>query len=295
MVIKFKFSLLAFLLLFTLQAGANDIALVVYFVKGKIYKGNHLKPLAKGDVLSAKEVLQFQANADAIFVCSNYKAIKVKASGKKKVQSILAQCSADAGSYTGNYFKYVWSQFAHKHGKPETNPKEYMNNVGAVNRGCNGVQINQAIDTLQYGMDSLSTAWQSAWNNTQLSVYDMPMDGAPLIRVDLAAGKPIQWNHVLKDLPPGEYYWQLNDKEGNACERKYLKLWPANEYRQQVDSLIHTVPNFSDAESAFARGFVMEENHFLGMALLYYAEAAKRAPKNKVYQQTVQRFYENKF
>lgn len=293
--IKQKFVCIVILLQLAMAVKAADIVFVVYFAKGKVNKAGSKTVLKKGDAIAATETLVLAEQASVVLICSNYKAIQVNKKGNYAAGALLQQCNNAAGSYTGNYFKYVWNEFSHKHGQPETNPREYMKNVGAVSRGCNTVQLGMPTDTIHYYNGALPLYWSSVWSTVFLSVYDMPLDGAPLQKTMLQNGQPIAFDKIMNGLQPGEYYWQMNDPEGNACERTYVKLWDKSSYAKEVERLTAQAPVSMAAETAFAKAFILQENHFLAEALKYYRQASKLAPKNLLYQKALNQFYETAF
>ncbi|MFT3980766.1 MAG: hypothetical protein QM687_09880 [Ferruginibacter sp.] len=274
---------------------AADISFVVYYAKGKVTKAGSKTLLKKGDPLLATDVLSIGDQSSVVLVCSNYKAVQFNKKGNYPARTLLLQCNNTAASYTGNYFKYVWNEFTHKHGKPEANPEEYMNNVGAVSRGCNTVQLGIAADSIHYFTGNLSIYWSSVWDTTIAAIYDMPLDGAPLQTTVLEKGQPLQMQQLVKGLQPGIYYWQMMDKQGNACERTYLKLWEEGSYKEEVKRLTGLAIVSTPAETAFATAFILQENHFVAEALSYYQLAAKLDHSNIIYKKAVEKFYETDF
>jgi hypothetical protein len=270
---------------------AADISFVVYYVKGLVSKNSKIK-IKKGDKISANESVIIGDGASVILICSNYKAIQLNKKGTFTAKSLLVQCNDKGASYSGSYFKYVWNEFTHAHGKPEANPEEYMKNVGAVSRGCNMVQTNIPADTIHISTGALPIYWSSIFPSSVFAIYDVAIDGAPLQKTILEKEQPFDLAAITRFFQPGEYYWQVIDAEGNSCERNYLKIWNSLSYQQRVNELLTNVPVTTVAETAFAKGFVMHENHFIAEAIKYYKMAAKLAPGNKLYKQTLSSFYE---
>lgn len=289
-----KICLTGLLFLFAFAATAADISFVVYSVTGLVKKNVSVK-VKKGDKILANETIALADKASIVLVCSNYKVIQLNKKGSYTAKSLSGQCTKDAAGYTSSYFKYVWNEFTHPHGKPEANPGEYMKNVGAVSRGCNTVQTGVAVDTIHYLAGALPVYWSSSYSQPVLRIYDMPSDGAPIQKTVLEKDRPINIELLAKTLPAGEYYWQVTDTEGNGCERNYLKVWDDIAYKARVEALLAGIPVSTAAETAFAKGFVLQENRFLAEALAYYTLAAKLDVKNKLYQKTLSQFYATQF
>ncbi len=285
------------LLLFNLGTvcRAADISFVVYQSKGMVTKTSSKVLLKKGDQLFVHEMLAVGEQSNVILICSNYKIIQITKKGNYAVKSLVSQCNKNASSYTSSYFKYVWAQLTHPHGSPDKHPEEYMQNVGAVSRGCNMVSTNIKLDTLNYLTGILPIYWHTAYKNPEYRIYDVPMDGGPIIKTALTREQPLQAAAIFESLQPAEYYWQITEADGSSCERNYLKIWAAYEYKKEINSMLKTVPVTSAAETAFIKGFVMEENHFIAEALKYYGQAAKANPKNILYKKKLAKFYNTAF
>lgn len=274
---------------------AADISFVVYQSKGMVTKTSSKLLLNKGDKLYLHEMLAIGEQSNVILICSNYKIIQITKKGNYAIRSLLSQCSKNASTYTSSYFKYVWAQLTHPHGSPDKSPEEYMQNVGAVSRGCNTVSTNIKLDTLNYLSGTLPIYWHSAYKNPECRIYDVPTDGGPLKKTSLIKEQPVLTAQVFKSLQPGEYYWQITEADGSSCERNYLKIWAAAEYKKEINRMLKMVPITSAAETAFIKGFVMEENHFMAEALIYYGQAAKANSKNSLYKKTLAKFYNTTF
>jgi hypothetical protein len=286
-----------FILIFSITQScmAADISFVVYYSKGSVVKKSSGALLKKGDPVYSHEMLSVGFQSNVILVCSNYKIIQISKKGNYPVKNLLSQCNKNQTSYTSSYFEYVWNEFTHPHGKPEKDPEEYMKNVGAASRGCNMVTTHIKLDTLNYAFGKLPVYWIASHNKPYASVYNHPYDGGPLVKVLLIKNKPIQLETLTKGLKPGEYYWQITEEDGSGCERNFIKLWDRVVYQQALNRLLKSVPVTSYAETAYLKGFLMEENHFLAEALKYYHLAVKFNPSNKIFKKSLAKFYENNF
>ncbi|RYY47213.1 MAG: hypothetical protein EOO06_12920 [Chitinophagaceae bacterium] len=291
---RIKFLLTTFLFLLSLLSFATDVSFIVYHAQGTVTV-NGKTMLKKGDKIMANQRVSLADKSSVMLICSNYKVIQLTKKGSFAVQHLLAQCNKDAAGYSSSYFKYVWNEFTHPHGKPETNPGEYMKNVGAVSRGCNLFQTGIAVDSMHFYAGTLSVNVRTSIQNPVIALYEVPIDGAPLRKLTLANNSPIRIGELAKGLTPGEYFWTLQDADGNGCERSYLKLWEPGAYSRKLNELFASVPITTPAETAFAKAFVLQENHFTAEALRYYKIAAKLAPGNKIFKKTLSVFYETNF
>jgi len=290
---KLLFSILL-LGIFQLSFG-NDISFVVYHSKGSVVKTFSQVNLKKGDPLFLKDAISLGTGSSLILICSNYKIIQLSKKGNYTIKSLMGQCDKNPASYSSSYFKYVWDELTHPHDKPEMNPEAYMKNIGAVSRGCNESAIGIKADTINYCSGSLPVFWWSSYKNSYAVVYEQILDGAPVKKLLLIKEKPVQLHELFKALVPGEYYWQIAGDEGSGCERNYLKIWDKPSYNKAIKLLLKEVPVSSAAETAYARAFLLEENHFLAEALQYYQQAAQLNPSNIIYKKSLAKFYETNF
>lgn len=294
---RIKLLFIFFLVITAFVSKANDIVFVVYHVKGQVSKNAKVK-IKKGDKVLGSEAIIVGDNSTLMLVCSNYKVIQVNKKGAYTAKSLLSQCSTTAAGYSSSYFKYVWNEFTHPHGKPSEKPEDYMKNVGAVSRGCNMLETGIRVDTLHFSAgskDELPVYWKSNFAQNILAVYDVAIDGAPLRKTLLKQNEPVRMEQVIETLPVGEYYWTIIDNNGNGCERNYLKIWEPELYKQQLKKMSDSFPSTTVAENAFADAFVFHENHFLAEALKYYKLASSFSMGNKIYKKSLSKFYESKF
>ena len=275
-------------------AMAADISFVVYYAKGTVTKNSKIK-IKKGDIISSTDALMISDQSSVILICSNHKAIQLDKKGSYTAKSLLAKCTATGASYSSSYFRYVWDEFTHPHGKPEANPQAYMKNVGAVSRGCNSVATGIGTDSLVIGKGVLNIHWKSDFGKSVMAVFDVPMDGAALQKTILEKGAAINMEQATKGLEPGNYYWQVTDAEGNGCERNFLTILDTASYQLRVDELLSQVLYTTAAETAYMRGYVLEENHLIAAAIASYTMAAHLEPGNKLYSKTLSKFYASEF
>ncbi len=287
----FFFVLLSFFFFSALEA---EPSFVVYHCKGNIRKATSKNILKKGDQLFIKDIITLGEGSKLVLVCSNYQIIQLGKKGSYPVKNLLFQCK-QSGSYSSSYFKYVWEQLTHPHGKPEQDPEAYMKNVGAVSRGCNEVAFAMQVDTIQYSSGMLPLQWWAAYNKPTLAVFEQPMDGEAVKKIELTSKVPLPLEELGKNLLPGIYYWQIMGEDWNSCERKYLKIWDKSSYSKAIQALMKCVPITSPAETAYGKAFVLHENHFLAEAHKYYKLAASLNPGNSIYKTSLNKFYETTF
>lgn len=285
--------LLGIFLLTSMIVQAQNTEFVVYFTKGTVTRtGSGNKALRKGDRLGKADVLQVADKAEVVLICKSYNTVRIKAKGRYAVQSLLSKCSQEQTSFTSSYFHYIWDELTHVHGSPEKEPMKYMRNTGAVSRGCAMVQTRLPVDTVYYGAGQLPIYFKTAYKRPYVSVYNDVQEGALLVKEKLG-NEPIQMEWLMTKLKgEGEYYWQITDADGSSCERNYLRVWNAGEFGAAVAQLLTSVITTAPAETAYMKGYLLEEKHFLAEAFKYYQLAAKLDPNNTIYKKTLSRFYE---
>ncbi|RYD78557.1 MAG: hypothetical protein EOP53_11040 [Sphingobacteriales bacterium] len=167
--------------------------------------------------------------------------------------------------------------------------------MGAVSRGCNEVSTGIPADTLIIGEGSFPLYWSSTYTKSILAIYDVAVDGAAIQKSILKDKVPINFDSITKSLPPGDYYWNITDEEGNGCERSFLRLLDSATYEQNVYMLIENIPNTTMAEIAFARSFILQQHFYIAPALASSKLAAELEPSNKLYKKNLAQFYATQF
>lgn len=285
-----RFLLLIFLQ-FSVAVYAQDVAFVVYYAKGMILKKTNLKTaLQKGDKIFASDIILMPAKGRLVLICNNYKGIQLAKKGNINVAYLLEQCRKNEGNFTSTYFKYVWDELTHPHGKPEKDPYKYMGNKGAASRGCSNSFLRLDLDTINYSKGKLPVAVKAVNSDMYWSLFDDPIQGVEIIKEKLLNN--IHFDTLVGKLPPATYYWEIKTENEKTCERKVIKVWEVNEYKNAIASIVKSVLPSIPAETAYHTGYLLEENHFLADALSYYQLAAKLNKKNLRYKKTLLRFYE---
>lgn len=283
---------LLLLLACSLLAQGTDVEFVVYFAEGRIAKGANNKSLTlkKGDYLYSRDILQLDEGAQVVLICKNYNTVKLGSKGRYSIKALAAQCSKTGTSFTGTYFHYIWDELTHIHGTPEKDPKRYMRNKGAVSRGCGDVVTRLAVDTVHYYSGVLPISWSSSIHSPFLRVYNDQFDGTLLWKEQLDSGS-LRLDRAAAELKEeGDYYWQITNSQGRGCERNYLRIWKEEEYKTTVDKILQDVLTTEPAETAYMKGYLLEEHHFLAEAYKYYQLAARLNPQHTIYKKAVSRF-----
>jgi hypothetical protein len=279
-------------------ARSQSIAFVVYYTKGNITKAGSAGLVKRGDKLYAKDNITLSQNAQIILVCKNSETVKLTSKGKHAVSTLVKECDKKNPSFINSYFSYVWKEFTTPHGDMEEDPTHYMKNTGAASRGCNTVETKLLLDTVILPLykpgnaRSFPVLFMTTFEQPFLSRFSGPEEGDSMWQV------PLDKHRFSMDLlsqearGPGLYYWQITGKEERGCEPNVLKILPEKEYNATITRLLADLPTASAAETAFMKGFILEENHFTGEAFRYYEQAYKLAPKTEKYKLARSRFYE---
>ncbi len=281
--IKKFFVLTGFILLFTGLANAQNPSLLLYYVSGTVGKSGTSKALKKGATLSSNEILYLADKASVLIICSDFTVFKVSGKGRYAVKDLVKKCNKNAESFSSSYFKYVWHEFTQKHGTPDHNPLNYMENIGAVVRGNEIIAQKFIFDTINYYKGTLPLFFDSLPVPVIAGIYTAEYDGG-FLSSKLYTQSKINLQDVLAELPAGTYYWQLLDSSKTLTTRKIINILPQAIYQQQVANIIKQAPKTSPAETAFLKAYLLAEKGFLTEAYPYFKQAIKLAPANKDYQ-----------
>ncbi len=270
---------------------AQDISFIVYHTQGKITTNTGKSSLKSGDKLYPSNYITLAQGANLILVCKNFEIIRLDIKGRYDVKTLLRKCEKTAPSFTSSYFSYVWDELTHPHGSPEEEPTHYMRNVGSVSRGCSMVETKLPVDTLLYATGRLPIYYITNIKAPHITVYSEAVDGELLLNYPLRE-MPVLID-TLKTLlkKPGIYYWQITNADGSGCERNVLKILNPKSYKSTIDKILKKLIPAKPAETAFMKGFILEENHFIAEAFNYYKLAGELNPNNKYYKLALSRFY----
>lgn len=280
--------LLPVLLCWLLPAKAQQ-GYMVYTKQGKVYvkSGAKKRTVKTGDMLSLHTKVFIEANSSATFICSNYSCFSIKKKGSFLLSSFIDSCVKDKPGFSKAYFSYLWNQFSHPHQSPEKLRREYMQNTGAVVRGCPDVQTDSRLDSLLVTFsDKGFLHWYSTLSQNRLSfvLYDAMEDGNLLYEkkmpgTNLSIDSIRQWMETGKEL-----YWNIKTDGEEKCSRKYLLQVPQQTFADIENASSLLAPTYAtQGEHAFSKGFLFEYSGFLFKAVQYYKQAYKLEPLNNIY------------
>ena len=283
--IKRLFILLGLVLVFSGFAKAQDPSLLIYYVNGSVAKSGSKAALKKGAMLASNEILYLADKASVLIICSDFTVFKVSGKGRYPVKDLEKKCKKDPQSFSSTYFKYVWHEFTQKHGSPDHNPLNYMQNIGAVVRGYSAIGQIMSFDTINYFKGTLPLVFDSVPVPVIAAVFTDEYDGGLLNKKVYTQGM-LDLQHVFNTLPVGTYYWQLLDSSKALTLRKVINILPEAEYLNSIKTITANVPKVAPAETAFLKAYLLTEKGFLSAAYTYYKEAMRLKPKNMEYEKT---------
>jgi len=273
---------------------------VVYQVKGNVsFTQNNITTTLKiGQMFNdANAAIHVSYNSSAILICNNYSVINLTSPDTYSLLKLADSCKEPVGSVTSVYFRFVWDELTQAHSSIEEHRRKYMHNIGAVTRGCEGLQFFSNYDTINYSSGFFPVKWSSASSApVKLVLYNDETAEMPLLKIDVADGL-INLNTIKDSLQtPGGYYWNIRTGNSENCPRKYLKLWDKKSFQSFCDSVQNLIPaNLDNAEKMYMLAFILEYNYFYAESYNYYKLANNKNPSNKKYQNSIQLFMKTYF
>jgi hypothetical protein len=273
---------------------------VVYQVKGNVSvtQNNITTTLKIGQMFSNGNIaIHVSYNSSAILICNNYSVINLTSPDTYSLLTLADSCKAPVSSFTSVYFRFVWDELTQTHSSIEEHRRKYMHNIGAVTRGCEGLQFFTNYDTINYAGGFFPVKWTSASTAPQkLVLYNDETAELPLLKIDVA-GDLINLNTIKDSLKAaGEYYWNIKINNSENCPRKYLKLCDEKSFTSFCDSIKNVIPaNLDYAEKLYMLAFILEYNYFYAESYNYYKLANNKNPSNKKYQNSIQLFMKTYF
>lgn len=291
---KLCISLITCLISFMVSAQEN--LFVVYSAKGNVsIVENNVESKAKiGTILKTGSSIKIPQGGFATLICNETRAFTLSKAGNYSTTNFKDSCKVGSGSLSSNYMKYVWNEMTKPKGSPEKNRKNYMANVGAVNRGINNVWIDPKLDTVNYVSGTVPLSWKSFTDETEefeFKLFEKETDANAIIS-KVVKKKHVDISEILNTIKPGKiYYWTAMVKGEDNEDRNYLKYWTKEEYMAFYNHIKNSGgASETDAEKNFRLGFVLEEAHFLAEAKEHYLKATQLAPENVFYRSTFMSF-----
>ena len=268
---------------------------LVYRLNGAVNQktGKQFKPIKIGQLLNSSHTISINKGASLVLICEGYNSFTISKSGSHLLSRYLDSCRNEEQSVSAAYFKYVWDEMTHPHTTPESNRRKYMQNTGAVVRGCPGITIAPLFDTVYNSSGSIKLKWTAEVPAGQLAfaLFDAEKDGrllhsAPVTRNDVQLD-------TIKKYAGGneEVYWDLTINGNEMCSRKLVKFFKVADYaviQAELKSSLSMIVN--RAERNYAMGFLLETNHFLAEAKIYYKKAAALDPAKSNYREPLNDF-----
>ncbi len=284
-----------FIFVLFINGVAAQQTFLIYRINGnvKLKGGNQKEPVKIGQLLKGNNAIWLDKGASVVLICEGYNSFTIRKSGNHTMAAYSDSCRNEERSVSSAYFKYIWSELTHPHTTPENNRRKYMQNTGAVVRGCPGIEIDPVYDTIYNNAGDVKIQWHTTIPATQLSfvLYESEKDGRPLYK------KAVTENYIhldtLKKYKGGnaEVYWNITINGNEMCNRRMIQFWDNADYtvfKAELNRSMKTILN--TAERYYATGFTLEANHFLAEALEYYKKASSMQPSAVKYQQPLADF-----
>ncbi len=234
-----------------------------------------------GQLLKSNDKVWLDKGASLVLICEGYNSFTINKSGSHAMSGYLDSCTKEELSVTSGYFKYIWEELTHPHTTPENDRKKYMQNMGAVVRGCPGITIDPVFDTINSGGGDLMVKWKTSIPKEQISfvLYDDEKDGKLLFR-SLVNKDHISLDSIKKHAGGNEeVYWNITINGNEMCNRKFIKFWRNTDYNAFLNDIKKELRVIQDkAEYYYATAFLLEANHFISESRVYYKKAAALQP-----------------
>jgi hypothetical protein len=275
-----------FSLLFSVAKGEQ--VFLVYQLKGsvKLKENGLISSLRIGQVLNSGNSITIARNSSVVLICEGYRVFTIKREGVHKLKGFIDSCTPETHSITARYFEFIWDEFTHPHSTPEGTRRKYMQNAGAVVRGCPGIKFEPIFDTIYNSNGNIWISWETALQASQISfvMFNSESGGTLLYTCDVA-GNGIYLDSIKNHM--GKYkevYWNLTINGNEMCSRKYIEMWDKSDYDSLFAECEKQLKEISDrAERNYATGFVLEQNHFIAEARGYYRKATEIKPSESRY------------
>ncbi|MDF2382824.1 hypothetical protein JMG10_15180 [Nostoc ellipsosporum NOK] len=260
-----KIFFLLFCLIVGFNLGAQD-SLLVYELKGNAYlktTDNKIQRLKIGTKFYAYHSrLELDKGSSVTLVSSTYKAMTfTKSMAITDVRKSFPPVQKT--DVTGKYFSYVWEQFTHKHGSPETDRRKYMSNAGGVARGCPGVDASHLPDTIYYTGKSLVFDIEHKLPAGRLHLLFQNADSSWRMNADPSA----TFFPATGQLKPGvTWKWSLQIDGQQPCREGVIIYVTRAQYLLKEKELNRQVIVSDPLEASNMLAFLLEASGYLDAA-----------------------------
>jgi len=268
---------------------------LVYRLNGAVTQktGKQFKAIKIGQLLNSSHAISIDKGGSLVLICEGYNSFTISKAGNHLLSRYLDSCRKEAQSISAGYFKYVWNEMTHPHTTPESNRRKYMQNTGAVVRGCPGINIATVFDSVYNSAGNMKIQWTAVVPAGQLAfaLFDTEKEGKCLYST-LVTRNDVQLDTIKKYAGSNdEVYWNLTINGNEMCSRKLVKFFNVTDYtafESELKSSLSMIVN--EAERNYALGFLLETNHFLAEAKMYYQKAAALDPSKANYREPLDDF-----
>ena len=265
---------------------------LVYQLRGDVMEtaGKAHKLLRIGQLLKNNAVLWLNKGSGITLICENYSGFSVNTAGRYELGKHQQICNQEDYSITAEYFKFIWEELTHPHESPEDNRRKYMQNEGAVVRGCPGIFIDHVFDNINLCHGAVSISWETNLSTDRLlfALYEDENNGEAIFSTHVKENA-ISFDTIKKHAGNREdIYWGITVDGNEICPRKCIRVWPENNYGLFLDSIKKLLPvSINKAEWNYMAGFFLEVNFFISEAFNFYQQAAIMNPALERYRLTV--------
>lgn len=267
--------------------------LLVYSLKGNVsvIENNKESKLKIGKVLRPGCSIKTQANAKLTMVCKEGKPLTLTKQGIFPVTRWKDSCSTGSKSVSSNYFQYIWDQL---YVRSDEYKREHIEATASVVRGeptepgndSLEMKLYLALDTVCYSSGNFLLSWLPG-NDYKGKYYFKLVDVNDNRKVydDSIRGNTLPLQKLKKQMKPGHYYaWETSAKQTGWVAGGTINYLSPQTVKNRILTIQNDIVVPEDlAARHFRTAFLLEQEHFLADAFIYYQKAAKAGPGIKLY------------
>ncbi len=275
--------------------------LMVYSMKGTVTViENSIESKAKiGKVLKPGSTIKTQKLAKLTMVCKQGKPLTVTKEGIFPVTKWKDSCeSNNDNSVTTKYFQYIWEQLSLQNNGYKKNKS---GDIGAVSkneapiRGEDDMEIlfNEQLDTVCYATGNFPLSWKTS------SVYRgkyffrlADTKTGTIIFSDSMASSSIRIDLFKRRMKiGGAYQWSVATKLTGVYAAGVINYVSPKTVSQQIIIFQKAIDVPEDIAARYFRtAYLLQQNHYLADAYLYYQKAVNAAPDVIFYKEQLNMF-----
>lgn len=253
----------------------------VFSIKGSGYynRDKYRIPIKIGTPLSENDDLILLPGSEVKIICNNYTLFTITSNDIHPIpiSNYTDSCKAENSSSTMQFLKFVWNHLKAEDADVANNKNDYLNEYGAVSRGCPDSIFSDLPDTILLYKKPLQIKYTPVDSSAKykLKIFENSTNKFPVITVNLIHNYfYLSISLITKLSNETNYYYSFTRNGQEFCERKLLKKLNDRSMNLLLQSIEKSegFEKLSLNNKRFTIAYFYEKHHLPTEAYVYYKE-----------------------